>query len=163
MIQDIRFAIRMHARNPGVTGLATIALALGIGGSTLIFSIVNAVLLRPLPVSDPGRLVWIWADSPSRNLAYAFTAYSTFAAWREGSASFESMSAYAPASAALISSNDAERVDLLQVNAGFFPCWAYIRLPAAIFGWKRTSRARRRWPSFRSTCGSAVSEATPMS
>jgi len=111
----------MLARNPGVTALATIALALGIGGSTFIFSVVNAVLLRPLPVSDANRLVWIWADSPSRNLAYAFTAYSTYAEWKAGSASFESMSAYSPGSATLITGNDAERMDLLRVNASFFP------------------------------------------
>lgn len=68
----------MLVRSPGVTALATIALTLGIGGNTAIFSVVNAVLLRPLPVSDADRLVWIWANSPSRNLTYAFTAYSTY-------------------------------------------------------------------------------------
>ena len=111
----------MLVRNPGVTALATIALALGIGGSTLIFSVVNAVLLRPLPFFDPDRLVWIWANSPSRNLAFAFTAYSTYAEWKAGCYSFESMSAYAPASATLLAGNDPERVDVLQVNATFFP------------------------------------------
>src|SRR5215469_14791925 len=108
MWKDLRLGLRMLARNPGVTALATIALALGIGGSTFIFSVVNAVLLRPLPVSDSNRLVWIWADSPSRNLAYAFTAYSTYAEWKAGSASFESMSAYSPGSATLITGNEAD-------------------------------------------------------
>lgn len=125
MLQDIRFALRLLGRNPGMTALATVALALGIGGSTLIFSVVDAVLLRPLPVSDAGRLVWIWANSPSRNLAYAFTAYSTYAEWKAGSTSFASMSAYSPGSATLGVSNDrdndAERVDLMRVNASFFP------------------------------------------
>jgi putative ABC transport system permease protein len=121
MLQDIRFGLRLLARNPSVTALSTIALALGIGGSTLIFSVVHAVLLKPLPVADPDRLVWIWANSPSRNLAYAFTAYSTYAEWKAGSASFESMSAYAPASATLLAGDDPERVDVLRVNAAFFP------------------------------------------
>jgi putative ABC transport system permease protein len=121
MLQDIRFAARMLARNPGVTALATTALALGIGGSTLIFSVVNAVLLRPLPVSDPDRLVFVWANSPSRNLPLAFAAYSTYAEWKAGSTSFESMSAYSPGSATLLTANDPERVDLLRVNASFFP------------------------------------------
>src|SRR5215471_11163682 len=121
MFQDIRFGLRMLTRSPGVTVLATIALALGIGGNTAIFSVINAVLLRPLPVSNPDRLVWIWANSPSRNLAYAFTAYSTYAEWKTGSSSFESMSAYAPASATLLTVSDPERVDVLRVNASYFP------------------------------------------
>jgi hypothetical protein len=91
MLQDIRFGLRLPAPNPGVTVLATTALALGIGGNTAIFSVANAVLPRPLPVSYPERLVWIWANSPSRNLAYAFAGYSTYAEWKAGSASFESM------------------------------------------------------------------------
>src|ERR1700751_373080 len=102
MLQDIRFGLRLLARAPGVTALSTIALALGIGGSTIIFSVVNAVLLRPLPVSDPDRLVWIWANSPSRDLSYAFTAYSTYAQWKAGCSSLESISAYTPASATLL-------------------------------------------------------------
>src|SRR5215467_7391410 len=121
MLHDIRFGLRMLTRNPGVTALATLALALGIGGVTVIFSVVNTVLLKPLPVSDPDRLVWIWANSPSRNLTYAFTAYSTYAEWKAGSPSFESMSAYMPASATLLVNNDPERVDVLRVNASFLP------------------------------------------
>jgi putative ABC transport system permease protein len=121
MLQDVRFGLRMLARNPSVTALATIALALGIGGSTVIFSVVNAVLLRPLPVSDPDRLVWIWANSPSRNLPYAFAAYSTYAEWKANCPSFESMAAYAPNSATLLVGHEPERVDVLQVNAAFFP------------------------------------------
>ena len=121
MLQDIRFGLRILARNPSVTALSTIALALGIGGSTLIFSVVYAVLLKPLPVADPDRLVWIWASIPSRNLPFSFTAYSTYAEWKAGSPSFESMSAYAPASTTLLVGNEPERVDILRVNATFFP------------------------------------------
>ncbi|MEX2264957.1 MAG: ABC transporter permease [Bryobacteraceae bacterium] len=120
MLQDIRFGLRILARNPSVTALSTIALALGIGGSTLIFSVVYAVLLKPLPVADPDRLVWIWTSIPSRNLPFSFTAYSTYAEWKAGSPSFESMSAYAPASATLLVGNEPERLDVLRVNAAFF-------------------------------------------
>jgi putative ABC transport system permease protein len=120
MLQDIRFGLRMLVRNPAVTALATIALALGIGGSTVIFSVVNAVLLRPLPVSDPDRLVSILANSQSRNLAYLLPAYSTYAEWKANSPSFESMSAFASASATLLLGNDSERVNVLKVNATYF-------------------------------------------
>jgi len=77
MLGDFRFGLRMLARNPGLTAVATVTLALGIGGSTAIFSVVNTVLFKRLPVADPERLVSIWANSPSRNLVYAFPAYST--------------------------------------------------------------------------------------
>ena len=121
MLQDIRFGFRMLARNPGVTALAAIALALGIGGNTAVFSVVHTVLLKPLPVSDPDRLVWVWANSPSRHLLNAFCAYSTFADWKAGSASFESMSAYQPGSASLLAGSEPERVDVLRVNSTYFP------------------------------------------
>jgi len=120
MLQDIRFGVRMLVRNPGATALAGIALALGIGGNTAVFSVVNAVLLRPLPVAAPDRLVWIWANSPQRNLPFAFTSYSNYAEWIAGMPSLESASAYSPGSASLMIGNDPERVDFLRVNASFF-------------------------------------------
>ena len=121
MLQDIRFGFRMLARSPGVTTLATIVLAFGIGSSTIVFSVVDTLLIKPLPLPDPERLVWIWANSPSRNLAYAFAAYSTYAEWKAGAPSFESMSAYSPGSTTLLAAGDPERVDLFRVNASFFP------------------------------------------
>jgi putative ABC transport system permease protein len=120
MLQDIRFGLRMLLRNPGATALATIALALGIGGNTAVFSVVNAVLLRPLPVASPERLVWIWANSPSRNLPFAFTSYYNYAEWKAGMPSLESASAYTPAWASLLIGNDPQRVDIIRVNASFF-------------------------------------------
>jgi putative ABC transport system permease protein len=92
LIKDIRYGIRGLVRNPGFTAIAVITLALGIGANTAIFSVVNAVLLRPLPFNDPNSIVWLWDTHPS--LATIPTSLPDFLGWKEQNRSFEHLAAH---------------------------------------------------------------------
>jgi predicted permease len=92
LIQDLRYGLRMLAKNPGFTAVALMALALGIGANTAIFSVVNGVLLRPLPYADPGRLMSVYERS--REFGQMSVAYPNFLDWRRENHSFTDMAAY---------------------------------------------------------------------
>jgi putative ABC transport system permease protein len=92
ILKDIRYGVRSLARHPGFTAVAVITLALGIGANTAIFSVVNAVLLRPLPFDDPERIVWLWDTQPQ--LPTAPTALPEFLGWKEQNRSFEQLAAF---------------------------------------------------------------------
>src|SRR2546423_10639341 len=92
ILKDILYAIRSLARHPGFTAVAVITLALGIGANTAIFSVVNAVLLRPLPFDDPERIVWLWDTQPQLPIAPA--SLPEFLDWKEQNRSFEHLAAF---------------------------------------------------------------------
>jgi len=92
MFQDLRFGLRMLLKNPGFTLIAVITLSLGIGANTAIFSVVNAVVLRPLPFAEPERLVWLWDTQPQ--LPTAPASLPDFLDWKEQNRSFEHLAAF---------------------------------------------------------------------
>ncbi|HYP28749.1 MAG TPA: ABC transporter permease [Blastocatellia bacterium] len=92
--QDLRYGFRMLGKNPGFTAIAVLTLALGIGANSAIFSVVNAVLLRPLPYKDPDRLVQFWETNPLRGWTQATVAPANFFDWEKQSQSFDGLAAY---------------------------------------------------------------------
>ena len=94
MFQDLRFGMRMLRRQPGFTLFAMIALALGIGANTAIFSVVDAILLRPLPFSDPDRLMMVWQTWPQGEYPQLYLAYPNLADLREQTRTLESVGAW---------------------------------------------------------------------
>ena len=92
LIQDLRYGLRMLAKNPGFTAVALLTLALGIGANTAIFSVVNGVLLRPLPYAEPGRLMTVYERS--REFGQMSVAYPNFLDWRRENHSFTDIAAF---------------------------------------------------------------------
>jgi putative ABC transport system permease protein len=119
-LRDLRYGLRIMARNPGITALAVLALALGIGADTAIFSLVNSVLLRPLPFPEPDGLMQVWGSTPSKGVPFHFVFYSDVVVWREQNRSFETLGAWTVGSANLILGEEPERVALSRVNASYF-------------------------------------------
>lgn len=93
--QDLKYAVRMLRKNPGFTMTAVITLALGIGATTAVFSVVSTVLLRPLPFKDPNRLVMLWETWAKSGKSRVVVSPGNFADWKEQSKSFEDMAAMA--------------------------------------------------------------------
>src|SRR6266536_2483642 len=91
MRQDIQYALRTFAKNPVFTLIAVITIALGVGPNSAIFSIINAVLLRPLPYHDPDRVVILWEANKQRGLGMVPVSGADFADWKRDSRSFEDM------------------------------------------------------------------------
>ena len=94
--QDLRYAARMLRKNPGFTAVAVITLALGIGANTAIFSVVNAVLLRPLPFREPDQLVRVYSEFPTMQLKKFWLSPPELLDIQKEAKSWESIGAWAP-------------------------------------------------------------------
>jgi len=120
LLQDVRYSIRMLRKNPGFTLVAMIALALGIGANSAIFSVVNAILLRPLPFKDPAGLVRIWGKFDKSGIPKNWISEPELLDLKEQSQSFEDLAAYETSGANLTGTGDPVRVKMASVNASLF-------------------------------------------
>lgn len=121
LLQDLRYSLRMLIKRPGFTFVAIIALALGIGANTAIFSVINGVLLRPLPFNDPDRLVNVWETRPQRGIKQNVISYPNFADWRDQNDVFEGMVASYVSDFTLTGDENPERLQCGIVTANLFP------------------------------------------
>ncbi|MDX6271426.1 MAG: hypothetical protein QOD28_2649 [Acidobacteriota bacterium] len=116
--QDLRYGFRMLWKSPGFTLVTVLALALGIGANTAIFSVVNTVLLRPLPYANGERIVYIgeW----SQQVPGMSVSYPNFIDWRDQQQTMERIAAFRSANYVVTGGGEPERLDGRQVSAGFF-------------------------------------------
>lgn len=135
LASDVHYAARTLRRAPGFTTLAVLILALGIGANTAIFSLVSAVLLKPLPFVEPDELMFLWDDAsavggpPVVNLAPA-----TFVDWRERSRSFEDMAAFVPTTYNLTGEGEPERLSAIRTMPNLLSMLGMQALVGRTFG-----------------------------
>ena len=118
LLQDLRFALRMLGKSPGFTAMAVLTLALGIGANTALFSVINGVLLNPLPFPNANRIVVMFQDKP--NFPKGSISYPNFLDWRQDNRCFESIAAYRWADGTIRGTGEPEEVHAQRVSATFF-------------------------------------------
>ncbi len=117
---DLRYAVRALRKNPGFTAVALLTLALGIGASTAVFSVVNAVLLRPLPFREPDRLMMVWETREKRGEDRVVVSYENFRDWKEQSRSFERLAAFVGDQVRTLAGDEPVWILGSRVSGGFF-------------------------------------------
>src|SRR5712691_5822076 len=123
MLQDFKVGCRKLWKEPGFTLVALLALALGIGANTAIFSLLNAVALQPLPYRDPGRMVAVWASSPAQGIPQIQISFTQFRALSEQTGSFAALTAYVEEPMNLQERGDPLSLDGARITSGFFDVW----------------------------------------
>jgi putative ABC transport system permease protein len=118
MIQDLRYAVRVLVKNKALTAIAVVTLALGIGANTAIFSVVNAVLLNPLPYKQPDRLVALWENVPGHGRWR--TSPANFFDWKKQNTVFEDVAAFGASTLTLTGDGEPEQLVGCRVSSGYF-------------------------------------------
>src|SRR5262245_14016132 len=122
--QDLAHAVRRLARRPGFTAVATLTLAVGIGGATALFSVAHAVILRPLPYAQPDRLALVWQNDRERGQPFVEMSYPAFRDWRDGNPVFEDMSGFPSTNQSWTLIGKGEPVELV----GRLVSWSFFRV-----------------------------------
>jgi len=134
MWSDVQYALRNIAKKPLFYAVVILTLALGIGANAAIFTVVNGVLLQPLPYPHPERLMMVWTHNPRQGFDKDVGTYPNFEDWRRASQSFERMSAYFGASVTLTGSGDPAQIRGARVTHEFFDTMGVVPLQGRAFG-----------------------------
>jgi len=139
-MEELRFAFRTLRKSPGFTLTAIATLALAIAANTTMFSVLNAVLLRPFPYPSPEQLTMLWTESPS--LREGRTGYRSVEDWRSGNRSFSDIAAFDGAAVTLTSEDRTERIAVTRVSPAFFSLLGVQPLHGRIFSAEEADQRR---------------------
>jgi predicted permease len=120
LLQDIRFGIRMMLRKPGFSAVIVLTLALGIAANTAIFSVVQTVLINPLPIADADRVVTVWLSAPAKKLNEVNLTPGLFLNLRDRTTTLENLAAYEVGTATLAGVGEPEQIDIAAVSSDYF-------------------------------------------
>jgi putative ABC transport system permease protein len=125
MFQDLRFGFRMLMKTPGFTLAAILSLTIGIGATSAIFSVINGVLLRPLPYREPEKLVRLWHNKPAAGINQLPVSGGNIQVWRERAEMFEGVAAYSQTSWVITGDGEPEQLQGARVSDNLLPLLGY--------------------------------------
>jgi putative ABC transport system permease protein len=120
-VQDIRYTLRLFRKTRGITFVSLLALAMGIGANCAVYTVVNAVLIRPLPYKNPENIIMVWETNPQRNQNEVSVSYPNFKDWQEQSQGFESLAASVYQSFNITGRTGPDRLHGLRVTSNLLP------------------------------------------
>jgi len=145
LLNDLRYTARMLRKSPLFTLAVVLTVALGIGANTAIFSVVNAVMLKPLPYEQPDRLVWIAEKNDKLNLPTFAASVLNYLSWKEQSRTFEPMGAFGFATFNLTGAGDPEQLTGGTVTPSLLPLLGITPLLGRSFAVEEDRPGSRRW------------------
>ena len=132
--RDVRHALRMLVRTPAFSLIAIFTFAVGIGANTAVFSVVNGVLLRPLPYPDSDRITLVWVDNRREKIKEDITSYPNYRDWRDQNSSYAMLAGYSDAAFALTGAGEPERLMGAETTANFFDVMGVKPMIGRVYG-----------------------------
>ena len=162
-LKDIRYGVRSLMKRPTLTIIAVITLAIGIGANSAIFSVVNALLIKPLPFPELERVVAVWETQPSRGVLRNEASMANYLDWRSQNQTFEQMGLYRWWSASLTGIDTPERIQGFLVTGNFLDVLKVKPVLGEALRQMKLNPVRIQLQFSHMDCGNAASAAIPES